>query len=73
MNSAQMERMREEFERLQMERNMSTNEWEIRRWQELSERLLEEINGYFDFHLWVRRTYPEILDEWNALQKIKGE
>ena len=65
--------MREEYDRLQVERNLSTNEWEVRRWQQLSDRLRDELNTYFDFHLWVRRIHPEVLDEWNAIQKVKGE
>lgn len=69
--TAPLDRMKEEFDRIQMERTQTVGEWEIRRWQQLSDRLREEINEYFEFQLWLRRTHPEVLDEWNALQKIK--
>lgn len=72
INKSHLDTLREEYDRLQMER-MNTNEWEIRRWQQLSDRLRDEINEYFEFHLWIRRTHPEVLNEWNALQKVKGE
>lgn len=68
----QLAKMVEEYEEMRMDR-MNTNEWEVRRWQGMCDRLRDEINEYFDFHLWVRRTYPDILEEWNAIQKIKGE
>lgn len=39
----------------------------------LTEHLMEEVKIDRQFKRWLKTHYPEALQEWNAIQKIKGE
>ena len=33
----------------------------------------EELEHYWEFQKWLRFVHPEVINEWQALQKVKGE
>ena len=45
--------------------------WELKRWREVCDRLNEELNTYADFHLWLKFTHPDILDQYRCIKEIK--
>lgn len=44
---------------------------ELRRYYKLTTRLQEELALYEDFHLWLKFTHPDIVNEYKAVQDIK--
>ena len=35
--------------------------------------LRKEVQGHWEFMSWLKQTYPEALEAWVALKKLKGE
>lgn len=35
--------------------------------------LHREVQGHWEFMSWLKQTYPEALEAWIALKKLKGE
>lgn len=33
----------------------------------------DELEHYWEFQKWIRFVHPEVIDAWQALQKVKGE
>lgn len=33
----------------------------------------DELEHYWEFQKWLRFVHPEVIGEWQALQKVKGE
>jgi hypothetical protein len=44
---------------------------ELRRYYKLTTRLQEELALYEDFHLWLKFSHPDIVNEYKAVQDIK--
>jgi hypothetical protein len=68
-----MEEMLEKYietGRLQSEIPSSDRE-ELRRYYKLTTRLQEELALYEDFHLWLKFSHPDIVNEYKAVQDIK--
>ena len=49
----------------------SSDQNELRRYYKLTTRLQEELALYEDFHLWLKFTHPDIVNEYKCIKDIK--
>jgi hypothetical protein len=72
----QMDDMVRELQKIEMERKLQSDippadREELRRYYKLTTRLQEELALYEDFHLWLKFSHPDIVNEYKAVQDIK--
>lgn len=70
LTDKQMNELMKEFEKTQMERAWRNREDYDR---SLMRSMQEELEHYWEFQKWLRFVHPEVINEWQALEKVKGE
>ena len=70
MNEKQMEKMIETYNEMQQQRAWRNQEDYDRSFLVY---LQKEVQDNWQFMSWLKQTYPEVLDAWIALHKLKGD
>ena len=65
-----MEELKRRYDEMQMDRAWRNREDYDRA---LMRSMQDELEHYWEFQKWIRFVHPEVINEWQALQKVKGE
>lgn len=67
----QMEELKRVYQEMPYGEIPPADREELRRYYKLTTRLQEELALYEDFHLWLKFSHPDIVNEYKAVQDIK--
>jgi hypothetical protein len=71
MNPEVIDKYIEQMREREAEQMRSSDRWELKRLNDMIARLQEELNLYGDFQLWLKFTYPDIINEYKCINDIK--
>lgn len=69
LTTQQKEALLREYERRQQEAWADKADYD----RALMRQMQDELAHYWEFQAWLRFVHPNVIEEWRALQKVKGE